>query len=367
MKKFIKFKDVIEWWLQGLAFFCPAFLKHLMGLSPDKITIEFHEEQVMIKHFSVDSGAPLDIQSFVKTDDVQRLSVLQWLHKRREKNAKVVLLVAEKILLRKTLSFPSAAQSNLKEVLEFELSRRTPFSQEQAYYDHQIIDHDKQGNKLKIELFVVPKQKIDPILALLNEWNIAIDVLKPVVTHPDAIEINLLPIAQRNNTNNRSDYVTLALATGVFSLFLAVLYAPLTQQEQQLEFLEKEVKINRKAAIELQKIKDEKQRIIEQTYFLENKQKNTLTGIELLNEVTKITPNDTWLTRVVMKNNELQLQGESSSASSLIQIIESSERFTQVQFKSPVTQNNTSGKDKFHLSAKLVIDPMIEVAGEEDR
>jgi general secretion pathway protein L len=353
MKMLAQIRYVIDWWLQGLSYFCPSSLKRSLGLSPDKLTIEFNEDHVVLKRYSIDSKEPLEIQSFVETDDLQRLSVLKWLHEHQEKHAKIILLVSEKIFLQKTLSFPSVVESDLRVALGFELNRRTPFSQDQAYYDHRIVEHDKQANKLQIELFVVPRQSVDSLLSLLNEWDITVDALRPASDQVDEIEINLLPEDQDGNSRKSSDYLTLFLATTAFALFLAVLYVPLVQQEQQIESVENEVKINRKVAIELQKSIDEKQDIVEQINFLENKHKNTLRSIELFNEITGIIPDDTWLTRLIIKNQELQIQGESSNASSLIQIIESSERFLDAQFRSPVTQNNVSGKDKFHLSAKL--------------
>jgi general secretion pathway protein L len=353
MKMLTQIRYAIDWWLQGLSYFCPSSLKRSLGLNPDKLTIEFNDGHVVVKRYSIGSNEPLEIQRFVETDELQRISVLKWLLEQQEKHAKIILLVSEKIFLKKTLSFPTAAESDLREALGFELNRRTPFSQDQAYYDHRIVDHDKQANKLQIELFVVPRQSIDPVLTLLNEWDITIDTLRPTSDQADEIEINLLPEDQEGNTRKNSDHVTLFLATTAFALFFAALYVPLAQQEQQIESLENEVKLNRKVAIELQKSKDEKQDIIKQINFLENKHKNTLRSIELFNEITGIIPDDTWLTRLIIKNEELQIQGESSTASSLIQIIESSERFLDAQFRSPVTQNNASGKDKFHLSAKL--------------
>ena len=363
---FSHFRNAIAWWLQGLFFFCPASLKRSMGLSPDKITIEIDEDQVIVKRYSVDSNEPLDIQRFTRTDDVQRSSVQKWLH---EQQAKHILVVPGKLLLKKILSFPSAAEPDLREALGFELSRRTPFSQEQAYYDYQIIEHDKQTNKLQLEFYVVPRQNIDPLLSLLKGWNVKIDALKPVSTHPDEININLLPENQRVNENMRTDVVSASLATAVFVLLIAVLYLPLVQQTQQLDSLERDVQANRKAAIALQKSKDEKRIITDQINFLDNKHKNTLSSIELFDEITKIIPDDTWLTRLIIKNEELQIQGESSNASSLIQIVESSPQFAETQFRSPVTQNNVSGKDKFHLSAKLITismsDPITNAIAED--
>lgn len=348
------YKKFIAWWLQGLAFFCPQSFKRLLGLTPNQITIEFGDEQVLLKHYSVDSPEPLDIHTFSRSDEAQRMSALNWLHEQQEKHAKITLLLPEKLLLKKMIHFPAATLSNLREALGFELNRKTPFTVEQAYFDYLITEHDKTSNKLLIELIVVPRQYVDPLLEQLDEWNVALDSIKPDYDKLYESTINLLPSEQRAETNNQRDHSTLVLASCAFILFLSVLYLPLIQQSRQLASLEDDIRVNRKIATQLQRLKDEKQKIIEQISFLNNKNINTISSILLLNEITNIIPDDTWLTRLVIKNNELQLQGESSNASSLIQIIESSNMFRQAQFRSPVTQNSNTGKDKFHLSAKLV-------------
>lgn len=350
MNVFDAIRQAIDWWLKGLAFFCPPSLKRSIGLAPDKITVEFNNKRVTVKHFSVDSVKPLAIKYFEQSDDIQRASVLKWMGERQH-NTNTVLVVPENMILKKSLSFPPAARANLREALGFELNRKTPFNADQVYYDYRITDNDKQAEKLYIEIYVAPKNNIDPLLTLLNGWNISVDVIRPVVEHPDESTINMLQ--QKKRTYNNVDSVSAFLAVCAFALFFAFLYVPILKQAEQIETLENQVQINRKTAIQLKKLKDEKHTIIEQTNFLENKFKNSLTSIELLHEVTRIIPDGTWLTRLVMKNNELQIQGESGNASSLIQNMESSEIFSQSQFRSPVTRNNTSGKDKFHLSAKL--------------
>ena len=353
MNIFNKIRQTIDRWLNGLTYFCPSSLRRSIGLTPDNIMIEFRGEQIEFKHYSVDSIEPIEIHRFNKNDDLQSLSAIQWLDNLVQQNAKTILVVPDNVTLKKSLSFPAAAKSNLREALGFELNRRTPFSVEQTYYDYEITKHDKQTEKLNVELYVVPKNNLSSTLALLNEWNITIDILKPVNEYPNENNINMLPPEEKTGNNNNIDAITALLAITGFALFLTFLFVPLTQQNKQIELLEEQIQTNRKVAVQLQKLKNEKQEILAQSNFLENKYKNNLSSVQLLYELTKIIPDDTWLTRMTIKNNEIQLQGESANASSLIQIIESSNIFSQAQFRSPVTNNNTSKKDKFHLSAKL--------------
>ena len=77
--------------------------------------------------------------------------------------------------------------------------------------------------------------------------------------------------------------------------------------------------------------------------------------IDSINELTRILPDDTWLNRLVIRNNKMEIQGESTAATAIIEIVENSSYFRDVQFRSPVTRNNATGKDKFNVSANLAL------------
>ena len=64
-------------------------------------------------------------------------------------------------------------------------------------------------------------------------------------------------------------------------------------------------------------------------------------------------PDDTWLTRIDIRGNEIQIQGESSTAATLIGLLDGSELFKNPQFRSPVTQVPRTERERFHLSTEL--------------
>ncbi len=51
------------------------------------------------------------------------------------------------------------------------------------------------------------------------------------------------------------------------------------------------------------------------------------------------------------------MQGESSTSSAVIGLIEDSPLFRNVRFRSPLTQNRTTGSDRFNLSADIEAAP----------
>jgi hypothetical protein len=57
-----------------------------------------------------------------------------------------------------------------------------------------------------------------------------------------------------------------------------------------------------------------------------------------------------------VRQGNVVLRGESSQVTELIGLLESSPLFEGVSFQSSVVQSGTSGRDRFHLAAR-VVDP----------
>ncbi len=348
----LKFNDAIAWWTEGLGYLCPASISKVFNPVPALITIEFKEQQVLFKRYSNSLKEASEIRQFVKTDDIERAVVLSWLQENLQHNCYVSLIIPDELFLTKKMAFPKAASSNLREVLSFEMNRKTPFTPEQTYYDYLLNENNVDSDKVHLELFLVPRDRIDSILGELNTWDIELDSIKPVSQY-DNPRLNLLSAEKRPQENVKSDNALLILVTTTCLLLVALLFAPIINQQKNLSLLESEIVKQRKTAMRLQELRQDKEKILGQMQFLKNKRANEISSLKLIDEVTQIIPDDTWLTRFVMKTGDLQLQGESSNASSLIQTLDSSAYFTKVQFRSPVTQNRSTGKDKFHLSAKF--------------
>ncbi len=346
----LNFSDAVNWWISGLAYLCPTSVRNVFITPPELITIEFNGQDVLFKRYTSDLNEAIETHQFNKSDDVERLRALSWLEKQKEEKAEITLILPDEFFLKKKITFPKAAISNLRQVLSFEMSRKTPFSPEQVYFDFLLHVGNEKTDKIHPELFLVPRERINSELELLESWSIRLDAIRPANYRSNS-DINLIAPEYQPNNKSKPDKTMHFLVSTACLLLMAILYAPIVIQQKELAIFESAVAKSRKDAIELQALKQDKDLILEQSNFLENKRRDELSSIALINEVTQIIPDDTWLSRFVMKENELQLQGESSNASSLIQTLESSPFFTNVQFRSPVTQNKISHKDKFNLSA----------------
>ena len=66
--------------------------------------------------------------------------------------------------------FPLAAEANLHQVLEYEIERQLPFRREDLYYD--FLPIGRQGDKIGLCLFAVPKKAIAGVLNVLESFGI---------------------------------------------------------------------------------------------------------------------------------------------------------------------------------------------------
>jgi general secretion pathway protein L len=87
--------------------------------------------------------------------------------------------------------------------------------------------------------------------------------------------------------------------------------------------------------------------------FFADKRNSTPTKIQLLDEISRIVPDDTWLTRIQVNGATVRIQGESEGASSLIGLIEESELLQNASFSSPVTKNPRTTNDRFVIEAQI--------------
>ena len=73
----------------------------------------------------------------------------------------------------------------------------------------------------------------------------------------------------------------------------------------------------------------------------------------LLSEITRLLPDNGWLNRFELKQGKLNLQGESANAANLIERFQNSPLISKVQFVSPITSDQRSGRDRFSISMVL--------------
>ena len=75
-----------------------------------------------------------------------------------------------------------------------------------------------------------------------------------------------------------------------------------------------------------------------------------------LEALSKILPDQTYVTELRVEGNKLRLTGITRDAPALIELIEQSGRFTRATFFAPTTRSSSDTGDRFHIEA--IIKPL---------
>jgi hypothetical protein len=92
---------------------------------------------------------------------------------------------------------------------------------------------------------------------------------------------------------------------------------------------------------------------VERSSFFRNLEDNYVSPVDVLAELSTALPDTAWLSRFGMAAGSVQLQGEATGASSLLEIVASLPTLDFAEFQSPVTLNEGSRKESFSISASI--------------
>ena len=86
---------------------------------------------------------------------------------------------------------------------------------------------------------------------------------------------------------------------------------------------------------------------------LEHRKREVPASVLVLDEVSRILPDDSYVTELRIEGDKLSIIGVSRDAALLIPIIEKSQQFTAAKFFAPTTRSPSDPGERFHIEAKI--------------
>lgn len=254
--------------------------------------------------------------------------------------------------LAKTISLPQLAEENLRNALRYELDRHAPFKPEEVAFDCSVVGRDDGNREIVVNLVMAPKATVSLAVAGVAGTGLLVTAVQPEFPDRASLGINLLP--QDESGNGHLLRMKRWLPWALLALLgLAALVLPVYQKRAQVIELLPQVNVAAQQAQAADALHQQLDRAQAEYNFVLQKRYATPTSLQLLSEVTRILPDDTWLQsfelRATSKGRELQLQGETGVAGKMIELFEQSPLLTGASFKSPVTQAPGSQASRFHL------------------
>lgn len=337
-----------QWWRQALTSWLPVRWRVLLGLAQDRLLLSCDQEELRVQWQDAEGlrdlvRLPLPLQE-PELEKVlgNRLAALpRW------------LLLPPGRVLRRSLLLPAAAAERLRDVVGFEVDRQTPFAVGAVRFDARLLQRRPDG-QLEAELVAVPRPAFDEAMAAVGDLAASLVGVEAGDTQGQPLGVNLLPLEQRRRRHNPLRRWNLALMAITLLALVACAWQVLdNRREAAMAFATQvEARANqaRVVAAQRQRLVD----VVEGAAFLDSARASLPTTVEVIDEVSRRLPDNTYLEKLSIEGHQLLLIGLSPEASSLVAKMEGSKLWKSPALSGALQPDPRSRRDRFSLTAELV-------------
>jgi general secretion pathway protein L len=255
------------------------------------------------------------------------------------KAREVLLQVPERLVIRRTLTLPLAAERNLRTVLGFEMDRYTPFKADAVYFAHAVTARLPAKRVLRLSLAAVPRKAVDP-------W---LDMLRALGARP-GLDAGGMRLELEPDRAARSAW-TLRALTALAIVLLAVATAlPLVRKAERAAELQAEVAQARRQAFLAEAARRELHSVVEEEAGVLRQRELRPSALRILQQLALLLPDGDWLTQFELAGTRVRLRGESPNASALVARIEKSGVFADATFDGSVVRLPGTERERFSVS-----------------
>ncbi|HYM86810.1 MAG TPA: PilN domain-containing protein [Pseudoxanthomonas sp.] len=350
-----------SWWRQALASWLPARWRVLLGLAQDRLLLARLGEELQLQwqnagglHDVARLPLPLQETELEKVLGNRLAALPRW------------LVLPPSMVLRRGLLLPAAAAERLRDVVGFEVDRQTPFSATAVRFDARLLKRREDG-QLEAELVAVPRPAFEESLAGLGGLAGALVGVDALDATGLPLGVNLLPVEQRRNRSNPMRTWNLVLAAVALLALAVSAWQVLDNRREAAEAFTAQVDARaaeaRKVALQRDRLRD----IVEGAKFLDAARASRPTTVEVIDEVSRLLPDNTYLEKFAIEGDRLLLIGLSPEASALVGRMEGSRLWKSPALSGALQPDPRTRRDRFSLTADLVgskagTNPAAEVA-----
>jgi len=164
--------------------------------------------------------------------------------------------------------------------------------------------------------------------------------------------INLLPPERRWQPHSAALVPVYALGTTAALLALVVVAHGGIERALYARALDREIKRLKSPAEQVRRESQEVAALNARAALLEGVRLETWRKLQILQELTHLLPDGTWLQEMQLGDDTVEIFGYSNRAADLVLPLENSVHFSQVEFTSPITRDSQN-KEIFRIRMKL--------------
>lgn len=174
------------------------------------------------------------------------------------------------------------------------------------------------------------------------------------------VNINYLPWRKAQRDKKKNNFIALLIGSGIITASVVGYYdflysAKLEYQNARIKFIEENNMLFEFQIIEIDKMKEDKKKILERARIIDELENDRFAAIKMLDYITKKIPDSIYIKEFKIQGDEIEILGVSKSApdiSSFMRLVEKSEWF--VDPKMVYVLNSDEKKDGVRESEFLL-------------
>ncbi|MDY6863723.1 MAG: pilus assembly protein PilM [Thermodesulfobacteriota bacterium] len=312
----------------------------------DKYLEDLETEGIFLNGVEISTTALLRAHMFLKPQSKEICLLIEV----NQNHGEICVLKSGEIIYSRGLDFnESLSDKDTVHILE-ETVKQMERDLDGTEFSEIIISGTRnESNNLK-DIFskIYPGQDINFIPFSLTSYGLA---LKGIGLNE--FNINLVPHLKNNTYSKSGLKITLILFVLLFLLLLGGLSGIFLKTPIELWKINRNLMEKKTAIINLDRKLNHIAEMDRDLEFFNNTLKKFINPLLLLKNLSEIIPVGNWVKEFDYKEGTAILIGEGTDCADLISILENSSYIREVEFLSPVTKNEATGKEEFKIRFKI--------------
>lgn len=264
----------------------------------------------------------------------------------------VLLRIGSDMAVSRRIGLPAAALDVLPAVVRNKVESLAPWPLAEVMWGHRVADTSQPG-QVDVEVGIVSRKTVDGLLAALREGGANVRYLEiaSTIDEGETIVIDFLGSgrtgkARRMLTGAMSAATAVALGFAAYGIYLAITaQTQVWAAEERIAELKQGMLGGGNSGVMDARLRE--------ANVLYNRKKDALPVVVVLNALTQNIPDGTWLTTIDYAANRITIAGKSHEVAKVIESLDSSDVFAQVNFASATQRDADLDADTFSLSAAV--------------
>lgn len=249
---------------------------------------------------------------------------------------------------------PAVSRSELGRLIELNLSRLTPFRASEVHWGWEIAGTTPDRKRLSVRLSLAKRASVAACLGVLERLRLTPATVDGWDKSGSAVLPPLQSIEPSESRQAGAPFLRPSrvwAACGVL-LLLAVFQAN-ARQRTALDALDAKIETARIAAARSRDAVQRAEVASEAMAQLRAHKVDRPSFVDILEEISRILPDDAWLSELRLESGDVELVGHARRAGSLLQILETSQVFREATLNAPVVLDAKEDRERFAIRMKL--------------